>query len=51
MIKEKHSNQQLPNELSTVFSELQVSKYLRKAGIRKSFGFTVWNTVYLTEAT
>jgi hypothetical protein len=40
MIKEKHSNEQLPNELSAVFSELQLSKYLRQAGIRKSFGFS-----------
>ncbi|MGN8845431.1 IS4 family transposase, partial [Niallia sp. HCP3S3_B10] len=40
MIKEKHSNEQLPNELSAVFSELQVSKYLRQAGIRKNFGFS-----------
>lgn len=39
MIKEQHSNEQLPNELSSVFSELQVSKHLRQAGIRKSFGF------------
>lgn len=40
MIKEQHSNEQLPNELSSVFSELQVSKHLRQAGIRKSFGFS-----------
>ncbi len=40
MIKEKHSNEQLPNELSAVFSELQVTKYLRQAGIRKNFGFS-----------
>jgi hypothetical protein len=40
MINEKHSNEQLPNELSAVFSELQVSKHLRHAGIRKSFGFS-----------
>lgn len=40
MIKEKHSNEQLPNELSAVLSELQLSKHLRKAGIRKSFGFS-----------
>ena len=41
MIKEKHSNDQLPNELSAVFSELQISKHLRKAGIPKTFGFHV----------
>ena len=40
MINEKHSNEQLPNELSAVLSELQVTKHLRKAGIRKSFGFS-----------
>ncbi len=40
MKNEKHSNEQLPNELSAVFSELQVSKYLRQVGIRKSFGFS-----------
>ncbi|MBX4384475.1 hypothetical protein K4G98_28345, partial [Mycobacterium tuberculosis] len=38
-ISEKHSNEQLPNELSAVFSELQGTKHLRQAGIRKSFGF------------
>ncbi|MBD1382387.1 IS4 family transposase [Metabacillus arenae] len=40
MIKEQYSNEQLPNELSSVFTELQVSKHLRQAGIRKSFGFS-----------
>ena len=35
MINEKYSNEQLPNELSAVFSELQVVKHLRKAGITK----------------
>ena len=41
MIKEKHSNEQLPNELSAVLSELQLTKYLRKATIRKTFAFHV----------
>ena len=40
MINENHSNEQLPNELSAVFSELQLLKHLRQAGIRKSFGFS-----------
>ena len=40
MIKKKHSNEQLPNELSAVLSELQLIKHLRKAGIRKKFGFS-----------
>jgi hypothetical protein len=40
MINENHSNEQLPNELSAVFSELKLSKHLRQAGIRKSFGFS-----------
>jgi hypothetical protein len=40
MIKEKHSNEQLPNELSTVFAELQVSKFLRQSGIQRGFGFS-----------
>lgn len=31
MIKEKHLNEKLPNELSAVFSELQVSNYLCQA--------------------
>ena len=41
MIKEKHSNEQLPNELSTVFSELQVSKYCVKQVFEKALGFHV----------
>jgi hypothetical protein len=40
MINEKQSNEQLPNELSAIFSELQISKHLRDAGIRKNFGFS-----------
>ena len=34
-----HSNQ-LPNELHAVFTELQIFKHLRQAGISKTFGFT-----------
>jgi hypothetical protein len=40
MINENHSNEQLPNELLAVLTELQITKHLRKAGIRKSFGFS-----------
>jgi hypothetical protein len=41
MINENHSNEQLPNELSAVFSELKLSKHLRQAGIRKALAFHV----------
>jgi hypothetical protein len=40
MINEKYSNEQLPNELSSVLTELQLTKYLRQAGIKKGFGFS-----------
>ncbi|MFD1032826.1 IS4 family transposase [Metaplanococcus flavidus] len=40
MIDQNQTNNQLPNELHSVFSELQISKHLRKAGITKTFGFS-----------
>ena len=33
-------NNQLPNELHTVFKELEILKHLRNANIKKNFGFT-----------
>jgi len=39
MIKQNHTNNQLPKELLSVFSELEIFKHLRKAGITKTFGF------------
>jgi len=40
MIANNDQNNQLPNELSSTFKELDVFKHLRKAGITKSVGFT-----------
>ncbi|WP_058306276.1 IS4 family transposase [Gracilibacillus massiliensis] len=40
MIANNDQNNQLPNELSSTFKELDVYKHLRKAGITKSVGFT-----------
>lgn len=40
MIDQNHDNNQLPNEMKTVFSELGVFKHLRQAGIKKTFGFS-----------
>lgn len=40
MIDQNHPNNQLPNELRSVFSELEIFKHLRKAGITKTFGFS-----------
>lgn len=40
MITNNEPNNQLPNEMKSVFNELAVYKHLRKAGIKKSFGFT-----------
>lgn len=40
MIANNDQNNQLPNELSSTFKELNVFKHLRKAGITKSVGFT-----------
>jgi hypothetical protein len=40
MIDQNQQNNQLPKELNSVFSELEILKHLRQAGIKKSFGFT-----------
>ncbi|WP_026023025.1 transposase [Paenisporosarcina sp. TG20] len=40
MIDQNQPNNQLPNELRSVFSELDILKHLRKAGITKTFGFS-----------
>ncbi|MBE1556943.1 hypothetical protein H4683_004069, partial [Filibacter limicola] len=40
MIDQNHENNQLPKELNAVFSELEVFKHLRNAGVKKSVGFS-----------
>jgi len=40
MIANNEPNNQLPNELSSTFKELEIFKHLRKAGITKSLGFS-----------
>ncbi len=40
MIEQKEQNNQLPNELKSVFNELEILKHLRKSNIKKNFGFT-----------
>ena len=40
MINQTRIDNQLPKELRYVFSELELTKHLRKAGITKTFGFT-----------
>jgi hypothetical protein len=40
MIDQNSQFNQLPKELDTVFSELELNKHLRHAGIKKSFGFS-----------
>ncbi len=40
MIEQNRLNNQLPNEINHAFSELKVLHYLRKAGIKKGFGYT-----------
>jgi len=40
MIANNDQNKQLPNELTATFKELNILKYLSKAGITKSFGFS-----------
>lgn len=40
MIDQNQPNNQPPNELRSVFSELEIFKHLRKAGITKAFGFS-----------
>lgn len=40
MIDQNSQYNQLPKELHSVFSELEINKHLRQAGIKKSFGFS-----------
>ncbi|WP_059170666.1 hypothetical protein [Bacillus sp. FJAT-27445] len=41
MLEQKEQNNKLPNELKTVFTELEVLNHLRKASIgKKNLGFT-----------
>lgn len=40
MITNNTQEKQLPNEIKSVFKELNVLKHLRDAGITKSFGFS-----------
>lgn len=40
MIDQNQTKNQLPNELRSVFNELDIFKHLRKAGIIKAFGFS-----------
>jgi hypothetical protein len=40
MIEQNSQINQLPKELDSVFSELEINKHLRQAGIKKSFGFS-----------
>lgn len=40
MITDNNQNNQLPNELTSIFKELKVLKHLKKAGITKNFGFS-----------
>lgn len=40
MIDQISQKNQLPKELDSVFSELEMNKHLRQAGIKKSFGFS-----------
>ena len=42
MIEHNEHNNQLPKELKSVFSELEIAKHLRKAGINKKFGFSAF---------
>lgn len=40
MIDQNSQYNQLPKEINSVFSELEMNKHLRQAGIKKSFGFS-----------
>ena len=42
MIVQYEQNNQLPKELKSVFSELDIANHLRKAGIKKKFGFSAF---------
>ncbi len=41
MIEQKEFNNQLPNEINSVFKELSISKHLREAGIQKIIWISV----------
>lgn len=47
MIANNDQNKQLPNEIKSTFKELNILKYLRDAGITKSFGFSCANIFQL----
>jgi len=47
MIANNNQNKQLPNEIKSTFKELNILKYLRDAGITKSFGFSCANIFQL----
>ncbi len=40
MIDRNSQYNQLPNELNSIFSELEMNKHLRQVGIKKSLGFS-----------
>lgn len=40
MIDQNSQYKQLPKELDSVFSDPEMKKHLRDAGIKKSFGFS-----------
>lgn len=40
LYEQKEQNNQLSKELKSIFNELEIFKHLRKAGIKKSFGFS-----------
>ncbi|MGG0716266.1 transposase [Robertmurraya massiliosenegalensis] len=42
MIEHNEQHNQLPKELKSVFGELEIGKHLRKAGIKKRFGFSAF---------
>jgi hypothetical protein len=47
MIEHNDQNNQLPKELKSVFNELEISKHLRNAGIKKKFGFSAFSLFQL----
>lgn len=47
MIANNNQNKQLPNEIKSTCKELNILKYLRDAGITKSFGFSCANIFQL----
>jgi hypothetical protein len=42
MIDQKDPNNQLPKELNSIFSELEINKHLRQAGIKKILWFQLF---------